>query len=138
MKELAIRDLHSGDVVRLKAGVPVSGSRIWRVMELSDGSVYIDEKGYFEPSQIEGIHLAETQLLAKMGFVHDETQNCLNWGGRVRVYYDMAQGIDSVFAKNERGEWKNLQCFYKVEYLHELQQVFHLLCGMGFDIKLKR
>ena len=49
MKELAIRDLHIGDVVRTKTGVPVSGSRIGCVMEISDGSVYIDEKGYFEP-----------------------------------------------------------------------------------------
>lgn len=138
MKELAIRDLHIGDVVRTKTGVPVSGSRIGRVMEISDGSVYLDEKGYFEPSQLEGIHLAETQLLAKMGFEHDETQNCLNWGGRVRVFYDMAHNVDSVFAKNSRGEWKNLKCFYNVEYLHELQQVFHLFCGMGFDIKLNK
>lgn len=138
MKELAIRDLHIGDVVRTKTGVPVSGSRIGCVMEISDGSVYIDEKGYFEPSQLEGIHLAETQLMAKMGFEHDETQNCLNYGGRVRVFYDMAHNVDSVFAKNSRGEWKNLQCFYKVEYLHELQQVCHLLNGMVFDIKLKR
>lgn len=137
MNELTIRDLHIGDVVRLKAGVPVSGSRIGVVMELAEDSVYIDNKGYYQPDQLEGIHLAETQLMKRMGFVHDETQNCMNYGGRVRVFYDMAHNIDSVFAKNERGEWKNLQCFYKVEHLHELQQVCHLLNGMVFDIKLR-
>lgn len=138
MNGITIRDLHIGDVVRTKTGVPVSGSRIGTVMELGENSVYLDEKGYFEPSQLEGIHLTEVQLLAKMGFTHDQTQNCLNYGGRVRVFYTMAQGIDSVFAKNDRGEWKNLQCFYKVEYLHELQQVCYLFNGMVLDIKLKR
>ena len=57
MNGMTIRDLHIGDVVRTKVNVPVSGSRIGRVMELSQNSVYLDEKGYFEPEKLEGISL---------------------------------------------------------------------------------
>ena len=93
MNGMTIRDLHIGDVVRTKVNVPVSGSRIGRVMELSQNSVYLDEKGYFEPDKLEGISLTEVQLLERFGFRHDETQGCIMYGTRVKVFYTMSKSI---------------------------------------------
>lgn len=133
MKEMTIRDLHIGDVVRTKANVPISGSRICRVAELSEGSVYLEDKGYFEPDKLEGISLAEVRLLERFGFRYDETQACILYGNCAKVFYTMSQEVDSVFVKTPRNEWKRYSC---INYLHELQQAFYKIAGSVMELKV--
>jgi len=133
MNGMTIRDLHIGDVVRTKVNVPVSGSRIGRVMELSQNSVYLDEKGYFEPDKLEGISLTEVRLLERFGFRHDETQGCILYGNRAKVFYTMSQTVDSVFIKTPSNEWKRYGC---IGYLHELQQAYHKIAGGIMELKV--
>ncbi len=133
MKELKIRDLHIGDVVRTKTGVPVSGSRIGRVAELASDSAYLDMKGYFQPNQLEGISLAEVKLLVRFGVRYDESQMCLLYGTRAKVFLTMAQAVDSVFVKNPNNEWKR---YVGINYLHELQQAYHKIAEGVMELKV--
>lgn len=129
-----IRNLHIGDFVRVKQNVPVSGNPIAPAMELSAGSVYLDNKGYFAPEQLEAIPVSELKTMERLGFMvtNDLGGFCVQYGRSIRAVSDGDKVRVDVF---KDGKWNRLP--YTAPYLHHLQQLYFTYMGGEMELGFK-
>ena len=129
------KDLRIGNYVNDYKGEP------YKIKEVSNRMSF--HRKWVNGVFLENIYPIELtpEILLKCGFT---SYNKRYWNNKKQLnepvtYYERGQLIDFYFDRFNRMKWVSdrlFKCDYGIQYLHQLQNLFHALCGEELNVEL--